>query len=106
MASWVGPQINPEAPGPLTGKLDFQSIPPRNAMRWPLQRLLTTGAPVPTDLKRFEFIAYFVGGYVADVVLTSHRKVVSPEEIAMIVDRALDNLRGRDGESNRREGAR
>jgi hypothetical protein len=70
-------------------------------MRWPLQRLLKTGASVPTDLKRFEFIAYFVGAYVADVVLKSRRKDMSPEEIAMIVDRALDNLRGRDGgESN------
>jgi hypothetical protein len=52
---------------------------------------------VPTDLKRFEFIAYFVGAYVADVVLKSGRKDVSAEEIAVIVERALDNLRGRDG---------
>ena len=51
---------------------------------------------MPTDLKRFEFIAYFVGAYVADVVLKSRRKDMSPEDIAMIVDRALDNLRGRD----------
>jgi hypothetical protein len=55
---------------------------------------------LPTDLKRFEFIAYFVGAYVADVVLKSGRKKMSPEEIAMIVDRALDNLRGRDGASD------
>ena len=54
---------------------------------------------MPTDLKRFEFIAYFVGAYVADVVLKSGRKELSPEEIAMVVDRALDNLRGRDGAS-------
>ena len=52
---------------------------------------------MPTDLKRFEFIAYFVGAYVADVVLKSGRKDMSAEEIAMIVERALDNLRGRDG---------
>ncbi|HYX75807.1 MAG TPA: hypothetical protein VE757_01405 [Gaiellaceae bacterium] len=49
---------------------------------------------MPSDLKRFEFIAYFVGAYVADVVLKSGRKEMSPEEIAMIVDRALDTLRG------------
>jgi hypothetical protein len=53
---------------------------------------------VPADLKRFEFIAYFVGAYVADVIFKSGRNEMSPEEIAMIVDRALDNLRGRDGE--------
>jgi hypothetical protein len=57
---------------------------------------------VPADLKRFEFIAYFVGAYVADVVIKSGRRDMSPEEIVMIVDRALDSLRGRDGESNGR----
>jgi hypothetical protein len=68
-------------------------------MRWPLLRLPKTGAPVPNDLKHFEFIAYFVGAYVADVVFKSGRKEMFPEEIAMIVDRALDNLKGRDGGS-------
>jgi hypothetical protein len=54
---------------------------------------------VGNELKRFEFIAYFVGAYVADVIFKSGREEMSPEEIAMIVDRALDNLRGRDGEA-------
>ena len=52
---------------------------------------------MPNDLKRFEYIAYFVGAYVADVVFKSGRNEMSPEEIAVIVDRALDNLKGRDG---------
>lgn len=63
---------------------------------------MRSGLRVPRELKRFEFIAYFVGAYVADVVLKSGRKTISPEEVAVIVDRALDNLRGRDGESPER----
>jgi len=46
-----------------------------------------------------DFIAYFVGAYVADVVLKSGRKSMSPEEIAMIVDRALENLSRPEGAS-------
>jgi hypothetical protein len=72
-------------------------------MRWPLLWLPKIGASLPNELKRFEFIAYFVGAYVADVVFKSGRTEMSPEEIAMIVDRALDNLKGRDVVGQRRE---
>ena len=57
------------------------------------------GCPMPTEIKGFEYVAYYVGGYVTDVVLRSGRKKLSPEEIAMIVERALDTLRGREAEA-------
>lgn len=53
---------------------------------------------MPTEIKGFEYVAHYVGGYVTDVVLTSGRKKLSPEEIAMIVEQALDTLRGREAE--------
>jgi hypothetical protein len=50
-------------------------------------------------MKGFQFVAHYVGGYVADVVLKSGRKEFSAEEIATVVERALDTLRGREGET-------
>jgi hypothetical protein len=57
------------------------------------------GRPAPTELKGFEFVAHYVGGYVADVVLESGRKALTAEEIAAVVERALDSLRGRECEA-------
>jgi hypothetical protein len=54
------------------------------------------GSAVATEMKGFQYVAHFVGGYVADVVLKSGRKALSAEEIAMVVERALDALRGRE----------
>ena len=53
---------------------------------------------MPTEIKGFEYVAHYVGGYVTDVVLRSGRKRLSAEEIAMIVEQALDTLRGREAE--------
>jgi len=56
------------------------------------------GRAVPAEIKGFEYVAHYVGGYVTDVVLRSGRKKLSAEEIALIVERALDALRGRESE--------